>query len=36
MSPESFLEGVFNSKSDIWMFGVCMWGKRVNYSDCFK
>ena len=27
MSPESFTEGVFNQKSDVWMLGVCIWGK---------
>jgi hypothetical protein len=26
MSPESFNDGVFNAKSDMWMLGVCMWG----------
>jgi serine/threonine protein kinase len=26
MAPESFMDGVYSVKSDVWMFGVLMWG----------
>ncbi len=30
MAPESFFDGVWDVRSDVWMFGVYLWGK-VGY-----
>jgi hypothetical protein len=26
MAPESYFDGTWDMKSDVWMFGVLMWG----------
>jgi hypothetical protein len=31
MSPEFIADQVYNKKSDVWMFGVLVWGGLVRY-----
>ena len=38
MAPESFYDGIWDVRSDAWMFGVLLWGMRMLFSivcvDC--
>ena len=31
MAPESIMDGIFSEKSDMWMFGVLMWGMKPGF-----
>ncbi len=30
MAPESYFDGVWDLRSDVWMFGVFLWGMLVD------
>jgi hypothetical protein len=31
MAPESFFDGVWDAKTDVWMLGVLLWGLLVMH-----
>ena len=33
MAPESFFDGTWDLASDVWMFGVMLWGKMMAVSE---
>ena len=36
MAPESFFDGTWDLRSDVWMFGVLLWGLSVLTLSCFN